>query len=221
MMKLSLKREKLVGYVQRQFETFFPDGIIAGDLPRVISGALERVEHCFSKIGVKGYSNKSGAIFHHLHTDQYAVFLYYLSNSAFRAGSQPIAEKAYALNKALHALDVFYEVELPPVMLLVHPVGTVLGRAKYDDYFCCYQNCTTGANLENVYPVFGCGTVMYGGSRIIGRTSLGDNAFIATGTIAIDEGPLAPNSVIHGEHPNMKTSPTSRNVIREIFKSGD
>jgi len=218
-MKLSLNPEELAGYVQRQFEAFFPDKTAAGNLQRIISQALERVEYCFSKIGVKGYSDSSGAIFHHLHTDQYAAFLYYLSNSAFHVGAQPIAEKAYALNKALHSLDAFYEVELPPVILFVHPVGTVLGRAKYSDYFCCYQNCTTGANLDDVYPVLGRGTVIYGGSRVIGKTTLGDNTFVATGTIAIDESSLPANSVVHGAHPNARAAPTQRNVIRDIFKS--
>jgi serine O-acetyltransferase len=219
-MQISLSREQLTNYVGRQFDALFPDGGKTGDLAKLIGHALERVERCFSKIGVKGYSDERGARFNHLHTDQYAVFLYYLSNSAFGAGVHPIAEKAYALNKSLHALDAFYEVGLPEIMLLVHPVGTVLGRAKYSDYFCCYQNCTTGANLENVYPVLGRGVVLYGGSRVIGGTELGDNTFVSTGTIAIDAGRLPPNSVVHGVHPQTKASPTRRDVIREVFKSG-
>ena len=219
-MQSSLSRAELANYVGRQFDALFPDGGKTGDLAKLVGQALERVEHCFSKIGVKGYADRNGARFHHRHTDQYAAFLYYLSNSAFDAGSQPVAEKAYALNKALHAIDAFYEVRLPAIMLFVHPVGTVLGRAKYSDYFCCYQNCTTGANLEDVYPVLGRGVVMYGGSRVIGKTELGDNTFVSTGTIAIDEGTLAPNSVVHGAHPNAKASPTGRSVVREVFKSG-
>jgi serine O-acetyltransferase len=218
-MKLSVDRNDLADYVRRQFDTFFPDAASLGDLSTIVALALDRVEHCFSKIGIKGYSDKNGARFNHLHTDQYAVFLYYLSNSAFREGQEPIAQRAYALNKALHALDAFYEVELPPVLLLVHPVGTVLGRAKYGDYFCSYQNCTTGANANEVYPTFGRGVVMYGGSRIIGDTHIADNTFIATGTIAIDQKFLLADCVLHGVHPRADSTPTNRNVIVEVFKS--
>lgn len=218
-MKLSLDRSALGGYLKRQFEAFFPDGAALGALSKMTDLALGRAEHCFSKIGIKGYSDSDGARFHHLHTDQYAVFLYYLANSAFKAGEGSIAERAYALNKALHGLDAFYEVELPAVMLLVHPVGAVLGRATYGDYFCCYQNCTTGANARDVYPRFGRGVVMYGGSRVIGDTTIGDNTFIATGTIAMDKGMLPADAVLHGIHPKAETSLTKRNVIREVFKS--
>ena len=64
----------------------------------------------------------------------------------------------------MHAVDAFYEVQLPDVFAVQHPVGTVLGRANYSDYFICYHNCTVGANLDNDYPSFGRGIVMYGGA---------------------------------------------------------
>ena len=50
-----------------------------------------------------------------------------------RLSKEDLASKAYCLNKALHAIDVFYEVELPEIFFLEHPLGTVLGRAKYSN----------------------------------------------------------------------------------------
>jgi serine O-acetyltransferase len=216
--KLSLERADLVVYVRRQFENLFPDGAALGDLPDFVAQALDRVEHCFSRVRLKGYADADGATFFHRHTDQYAVFLYYLANSAFaEKPGHPIADKAYALNKALHGLDAYYEVALPEIFAVQHPVGTVLGRATYNDYFLCYHNCTVGANLDNDYPSFGRGTVMYGGSRVIGRTTLGDNTFVSTGAIIIDGGKLAGDGIVYGIHPNTRASPTKRNVIRDIF----
>jgi serine O-acetyltransferase len=216
--QLSLQPNDLVLYVRRQFENLFPDGADLGDLAKFVDLALERVDHCFSRVRLKGFFANGEARFSHGHSDQYAIFLYYLANSAFheRPG-HPIADKAYTLNKALHALDAFYEVELPDVFAVQHPVGTVLGRATYSDYFICYHNCTVGANLENDYPSFGRGMVMYGGSRVIGRTVVGDNSFVSTGAIVIDGGPLEGGSVLHGIYPNARRSPTSRNVMRDIF----
>jgi serine O-acetyltransferase len=220
--RLSLGSSELAEYVRRQLENLFPDAVKLGDLPRFVALALERVEYCFERCGLKGFSDHEGAVFSHRHTDQYAIFLYYLSNSAFlEKFDHPIAERAYALNKALHALDAYYEVSLPKVFGLQHPVGTVLGRANYDDYFFCYQNCTVGANLAGESPTFGRGVVMYGGSRVIGCTSVGDNTFIAAGTIIIDRGAWPSNSILHGAHPNERASPTKRQVIRDIFHQSE
>lgn len=217
-MQLSLGRNDLIGYVRKQFENLYPDGADLGDLPRFVALALGRVEHCFSRVRLKGFFANGEALFSHWHSDQYAIFLYYLANTTFRERpGHPVADKAYALNKALHALDAFYEVELPDVFAVQHPVGTVLGRARYSDYFICYHNCTVGANLDNDYPSFGRGVVMYGGSRVIGKTAVGDNTFVSTGAIAIDGGTLEAGSILHGIYPNAGRSPTSRNVVRDIF----
>ncbi|TPQ35494.1 serine acetyltransferase [Bradyrhizobium guangdongense] len=217
-MQLSLQRNDLASYVRKQLEHLFPDGADLVDLPKFVDLALDRVEHCFSRVRLKGFSVNGEARFSHLHSDQYAIFLYYLSNSVFRERpGHPIADKAYVLNKALHAWDAFYEVVLPDVFAVQHPVGTVLGRANYSDYFICYHNCTVGANLDNVYPSFGRGVVMYGGSRIIGQTSVGDNSFVSTGAIVIDGGMLEADSILHGIYPNARRSRTARNVVRDIF----
>jgi serine O-acetyltransferase len=216
--QVSLPRPDLALYVQKQLERLFPDGGDLGDLPRFIDLALDRVEYCFSRVRLKGFFGDDQARFSHLHTDQYAVFLYYLSNSAFceRPGD-PIADKAYALNKVLHAVDAFYEVKLPDIFAFQHPVGTVLGRATYSDYFICYHNCTVGANLDDVYPSFDRGVVMYGGSRVIGQTAVGRNTFVSTGAIVIDGGELEPDSVLYGIYPKTGRSRTERNVVRDIF----
>jgi serine O-acetyltransferase len=216
--QLSLSRTDLALYVRKQFENLFPDEADLADLPHLVDAALGRVEQCFSRVRLKSYFDAGQPRFSHRHSDQYAIFLYYLANSTFREKpGHPIADKAYALNKALHALDAYYEVELPDVFAVQHPVGTVLGRAAYSDFFICYHNCTVGANLDNDYPSFGRGVVMYGGSRVIGRSSIGDNTFVSTGAILIDGGGLEPNSVLHGIYPRAGRSQTDRDVIRDIF----
>lgn len=218
-MHLSLNQADLARYVRKQFENLFPDGTDLRDLPKFVELALGRIEYCFSRVRLKGFFAAGQPRFSHSHCDQYAIFLYYLANSAFREKpGHPIADKAYALNKALHALDAFYEVQLPDVFAVQHPVGTVLGRASYSDYFICYHNCTVGANLDNDYPSFGRGIVMYGGSRVIGKTSVGENTFVSTGAIVIDGGMLEPSSVLHGIYPKAGRSRTDRNVVRDIFE---
>lgn len=216
-MILSLPAADLSTYVRKQMENLFPDGTNLSDLPRFIDIALGRVEHCFAHLNLKGYRDQNRSRFNHRHSDQYAVFLYYLANSAFQERpGHPVADKAYALNKALHGLDAFYEVELPDIFVVQHPVGTVLGRANYADYFLVYQNCTVGANLNGDHPSFGQGVVMYGGSRVIGKTAIGDNTLISNGALVMDRGVLPAASVLHGIG---ERSRSRRDVIADIFCS--
>jgi serine O-acetyltransferase len=145
------------------------------------------------------------------------MFLYLLSNTLFRMDERPaLASKVYALNKALHGIDVFYEVELPDIFLFQHPVGTVLGRATYRDYFCAYQRCSVGANLDDVYPTIGKGVVMYGGSSIIGASRIGDNCLFSLGATVIDA-EVPSGSVVFGTSPALSLRSTRRDVVRDIF----
>ena len=215
----TLDRPALTDYVAAQMRAFFPDGELErAPLDAAVRAALERVEYCFLRNRMKCYWDANGPRFHHRHTDQYAVFLYYLSNSAHRAGAAPLAEKAYALNKALHGLDAFYEVELPAVFALQHPVGTVLGRASYADYFVAYQNVTVGADLNGGSPAFGPGVVLFGGAKILGSARIGANCFVSAGALILGT-TVAPDSVVYGRHPDVVVKPTRRSVVRDIFRN--
>ena len=59
-----------------------------------------------------------------------------------------------------------HEVELPDIFLFSHPLGTILGRARYANYFLVYQHCTIGSNLDGIYPTFGEGVAMFGGKNV-------------------------------------------------------
>jgi serine O-acetyltransferase len=217
-MDTSLGPDDLAAYVASQLSAFFPDERVAGaDLARAVTGALERAEHCFSNIRRKYFLQNDRTVFDHVNTDQYAMFLYLLSNTLFRMEESPsIAAKVYALNKALHAIDAFYAVELPDIFLFQHPVGTVLGRATYGDYFCAYQRCSVGANLDDAYPTIGRGVVMYGGSAIIGASRIGDNCLLSMGATVMDA-EIPSNSVIFGASPELLVKSTKRDVVRDIF----
>lgn len=217
-MRMTLPPADLATYVRSQLDGLFPDGGAGmDDVARFVDAALERVRHCLVRVCAKGFHEADGPRFNHLHTDQYAIFLYYLSNTAFRlAPGHPVADKAYALNKALHGLDAFYEVALPDVFMLVHPVGTVLGRGTYGDYFCAYQNCTVGGNLAGDHPAFGEGVVMYGGSRVIGRCTIGDNVLVAAGASVLDAS-CPSGQVLFGAQGALGFKPTRWNVRRDIF----
>ncbi len=215
----SLAVDDLANYIGLQVKNFFPDGNVdTRELRASINDALDRMEYCIFRTNIKGFWHTNGPVYNHLNTDQHAMFLYFLSNTVFtRYEDLRLADKIYGLNKALHGVDIFYEVCLPAVFALMHPVGTVLGRASYSDFFLAYQNVSVGSDLDGNTPVFGEGIVMYGGSRVIGNVKVGDNCLISAGT-GVLRGGIPPNRVAFGQHPKVQTKETRHSVINDIFK---
>ena len=105
-------RTGLLDYLERQLNHFFPDGrAVRAPLDSSLDDALNRLEICIN--GVRIW--KTGE-FDYLHSSQYTIFLYYLSNTLWqRDGAQhvDICTKLFFLNKALNGIDCFYEIEMP------------------------------------------------------------------------------------------------------------
>lgn len=219
-MKTSLSVDQLTGYVARQINYNFPDGEVQPhQLKTHVSRALDRAEHCFSHVRDKYFFDGTHTTFNHLHSDQYAMFLYYLSNTVWQeSGDTILASKVYLLNKSLHALDAFYEVRLPDIFYLAHPLGTVLGRGTYSNYFVAYQRCTVGSNLPGQYPVFEEGVALFGGVMVIGPCHIEQNSWLAAGALLMDTR-VPANHVAFGRYPDVKLKPTSKSVLSEFFRT--
>lgn len=207
-MKISLSKEDLVNYVISQLNHFFPDQKSTKPIAIKIDLTLDRLEYCFSAINNSYYRTESGVNFNHLHSDQYATFLYFLANTLYRKGiEKQVCEKIYYLNKCLHSIDVYFEVELPDIFLFAHSVGTVLGRAKYSNYFRVQQNCTVGGAREAQqgfaieYPHIGPFVSVYVGASILGNCNIGENCKISAQSVLLDQD-LPPNSIYIGTHKN-------------------
>ncbi|MGX5820028.1 hypothetical protein ACWKWU_17660 [Chitinophaga lutea] len=188
-MILSLNQEKLASYVVTQANNFFPDGnpIPLETVKKNIDTVLQRVEYCFSKVNSKYFFNGEYVVFNHLNADQYAMFLYFLSNTLFREGvDTSVCTKFFLLNKALHSLDAFYEVALPDIFLLVHPMATVLGRGRYSNYFIAYQRCGIGSN-RGIYPEIGEFVTLHPGAAVLGDSKVGHYCKIAADSLVIDQ----------------------------------
>jgi serine O-acetyltransferase len=212
----TLSNSELAAYIARQLGHFFPDENVAPTaLEPAVGDALDRMGYCIARLRGKYFADGR---FDHLHTDQYAMFLYFVGRALFVRKDDPaLAAKLYALNKALHSIDAYFEVELPDVFLFSHPLGTILGRARYSNYFVVYQHCTVGSNLDGIYPTLGEGVEMYGGSAIIGDCTIGANTALSFGTVVMEEN-VPANSVVFGRSPALVVKPSRRNVTEERFK---
>jgi serine O-acetyltransferase len=187
-METSLTKEALAGYLAKQLNNIFPDDreIEPTLLSSFMDRILERTAYCFSKVDNRYFVDNGKTVFNHLHADQYAIFLYFAANTLFRAGvNAHICEKIFQLNRCLHGLDAFYEVNLPDVFLVVHPLGTVLGRGEYSDYFLVYQRCGVGSNRD-VYPRLGEFVTLRPGSSVLGACRIGRNSTLGAESLLLD-----------------------------------
>lgn len=195
----SLDLPALCNLLVQQTDVAFPDmqPIQADLIYKSASIALSRLDHCFSAINNSYFFDGDKVIFDHLHGDQYAMWLYFIGNQLFLDGA-PVSwcKKVFLLNKMMHGCDIFYEVELPSIFLLVHPLGTVLGRGSYQDYFMAYQRCGIGSN-NDVYPRLGRHVTLRPGSAVLGNCKIGDNVAIASESLVLDHS-VPPDSVYFG-----------------------
>jgi serine O-acetyltransferase len=188
-MHTSLSKSDLAYYIDKQISIFFPfdNEKNLTVLNKHIDLAFQRIEFCFSKINNKYFFDGTNSVFNHLNGDQYAIFLYYLSNTLFRLNQDTnLCSKLYLLNKALHGLDAFYEVQLPDIFMVIHPISTVLGRGKYDNYFIVYQRCGIGSN-HNIYPTIGKYVTLHPGASVLGNSTINDNCAIASESFVLDK----------------------------------
>ena len=135
----------------------------------------------------------------------YCNYLYWLSRTLFENGENTIADKVYYLNKMLNSVDLFYAIELPETWSCEHPLGSVMGRAKYGSHFFFYQGCTVGGNRNKgilEYPVIGENVTMYSDSKIIGNSIIGNNVLISANAYIKNE-KIPDSSIVFGQSPNL------------------
>lgn len=213
---MTLAQQELTAMVGAQLDALLPDGK-RHRTGEAITLALERVEYCFERIALPGYTHGREALFNHLHGDQSAVFLYYAANSAWRdLEDEELAAKFFLLNKMRNGLVCMYDTCLPEVVLLNHTVGTVLGKATYGNFLVVYQNVTVGTD-RGCRPTLGEGVVIYGGSTIIGETTIGDRVAIGAGSLIADSR-VPSDCVIAGRHPDAIVKPRKRDFVGHYFK---
>ena len=199
-MKTSIKSLDLLKFYLSQLNNYFADENEIKASKKIIKQfdfALQRVEFCFSKINNKYYSINNTARFNHLNSDHNAVLLYYWSNTLYNNDYDiKICDKIFYLNKTLHGLDAYYKVKLPDILLLVHPLGTVLGRGEYSNYFIAYQRCGIGSNKGNS-PSLGEHVTLRPGASVLGNSKIGDYCEIGSDSLLLDK-ELEDNSLYIG-----------------------
>ena len=209
--KSSLNPVELRDYLSKQLYHFFPDAnkasfwrtsVAVRIKMNLIEEALDRTFNCFSVINSPIYYSNGLTYFNHLNGDQYASYLYFLSRVAYENGNEELYYKSALLNKALNGIDLFGHVKMPNYFLLVHPVGTVIGRAEFGDFLTVYQGVTIGGKHtvqgKIEYPSIGDNVTIFSNASVLGSSKIGDNCVIGANASIMSKDYSMPNKLITG-----------------------
>ena len=221
-MNLSITKKQMLKKFDFLLKTYFPENhtkyLKKKSFLKVFDIAYDRIDFCFSRIKTKYYNDGKNFTFNHLNTDHMCAFFYFLYNSGYREKlNDKILTQLFYLNKILHSIDIFYTVELPDVVLFVHPLGTVIGKAKFDNYLVIYQNVTIGATRESkelLYPKFGKNVIFYSNSSVIGDCKVGNNVTFGANANIVNKD-IKDNKIVFGNFP--KNRIINNNNIKKIF----
>ena len=217
-LKTSISEKSLLKYIYTQVNNIIPDNnkVDKKNLEYCLKVALERIELSFSVIKNKYYYKNNLSFFNHLNADHYSALLYFISNNAYKINDVTISSKFFLLNKFMFGVDVFYKVELPSHFIFVHPLGTILGNAKYEDFLVVYQNVTVGSTTDGFYPNFSKKTILYSNSSLIGKSKIGENFILAANSSLINKN-IGKNKIVKGAYPNNSISNNKKSIIKNYF----
>ena len=181
----------------------------------VYSDVQKELIGCFKKINNKYYCKDNETFFNVYHVGQWTMFLYLMSKYIYllyvdnlNAVIQDLSSKIYFLLKTISSADIFYQVKMPEIWFFDHPQGSVMGRAKYSNYFTFSQGCTVGNN-KGKYPSFGEHVSMFSNSKVLGDCKIGDYVLVSANAY-IKDTDIPSFSIVFGSSPNL--------VIKSITK---
>ena len=185
-----------------------------------VPNALQQMNNNYSMAASARLFKEGKMIFDPMHTVTWALFLYRLSRLLYLEGKNKEADCVYYLNKIMHSVDWFYQVDLPEHFMAEHPLGSVLGKAQYSDYLFVYQGTTIGGNRKGnklYYPQIGHNVLLYANATVLGNTVIGNNVVISANSFILNE--IIPNNcIVFGQSPNIMIKEKSEVEIREMTK---
>ena len=207
-------RESLVRYTAKQIQHVVPDGYDpSAFLTEHLDETLQRMHVCINAVRMWPVDR-----FDPLHSSHYCTFLYYWSNTIWhRTGRADTPLRLFLLNKALNAIDCFYEVDLPAVFFIGHSVGIVLAKAAYGNHLVLYQNSTVGKNHGEA-PVIEEGVILYPNTAVIGRCRVRRGSVISQGVSVINRDTEENQMVFQGSEGTLMFKTQPRSILADFFR---
>lgn len=207
-----LTKNELADYVCNQLAHFFPDNQnLKSTILKNVDEAMNRMLYSLKHVKLNGYTK-----FSHLHSDLYAQFIYYLSNTIWNNDKNvTVSSKLFYLNKVLHGINCMYDTQLPDIFLLIHCIGTVLGKASYSNYFVACHNVTIGSD-KGYSPIINEGVYLGPGSSIVGKCVIGTYSHFSINSVVLNQN-TKDNCVVIGSGSNFILKDLKRNLIYDQY----
>lgn len=202
-----------------QLYNFWPD-VDEKKILSAVPTALDAIQKNYEGLPNKRLFDGKDVRFVPLMSVQWMNFLYRLSHALYKTGGGTAADQVYYLNKIMHSVDWFYAIELPTHFLCEHPLGSVLGRAKYGDYFFVYQGTTVGGNWKNCklcYPTIGENVILFANATVLGDTKIGNNVIVSADTYLINEN-IPNNCIVFGRSPSITIKKKTEDEIKQYTR---
>ena len=185
-----------------------------------IDKALDRFCVCLSHSRMKHNFENGEVEFNPLHGGHVAIFLWILANTIKINPDNKylnMPEMLCTLNKIINGLELSKNVDMPEWFFLEHPLGTILGRAKYSNGFFCLQGCTVGAANGKeplIFPEFGQNVIMLAHSMVLGDSHIGNNVIFSANSTIINQD-VPDNSIVFGQGPYLSIKQLSPGIMKE------
>lgn len=208
--------------LNRQLNSFWKTEVDEVLFKEYIERAYEKTKVSYDASSRKYYLNRGFSV---LNTAVYSVFLYYLAhdigscNSTKYGEGIALADKLYYLNKIMNGVEWYWNITLPEHFIVEHPLGGVLGKAEYGEYFSIYQGVTVGEKLkkdEVVWPTIGHHVIMFANSSIIGACKVGNWCVLSANAQVINQD-IPDCSIVYGSSHELKIKTMSLEEIKPYF----
>ncbi len=166
--------------------------------------------HDHAQINNPYYSNESGGFIRLQYLDHYVILCHRYANILWKSGKNEAAEVVYYSLRVRGGLDLFYRTEFGPCFMPVHALGAVIdSHSKYGKCFKFYDGVHIGPySIAGVHPSkwkhpeFGDFVTVLAHCKIYGKTRIGNNVIVASGTTLINA-KVPDNCIVTGTSPDL------------------
>jgi len=134
-----------------------------------------------------------------------SILLYRLSHALWERHVPILPLLFTRVAQILYGIDIAYQSELGPGIVIVHGVGLVIGsQTKIEGDCCLYQGVTlgdrgsewVGSNRPDGHPIIEAGVMFGAGAKVLGPIRVGRNSIIGANAVVTHDVP--PNSIVVG-----------------------
>jgi serine O-acetyltransferase len=135
----------------------------------------------------------------------FAVFIFRASSTCHNKGvlGEIASKMLLSLNYMLHACEIAAGSSIGPGLLLIHPMGVVIGRATIGRNATILQNATLGLKVASnedaanpaKFPTLGNDVTISAGAVLLGSVKVGDHALVGANAVVLDDVPAHATAV--------------------------